>query len=138
MDLTLNPGEVQEYIATITYHTDSGDIYEYHYIIVHHGLTYTNYFTLRREESRKSGGPLFQGDWIDEEITHESLIIRSKFTEASLYNGPMSFTIAFFFTVNGIGFYGEIVHVNEISENFDKQVFIDYIIELYEGNKSVA
>jgi hypothetical protein len=135
--LELNAGESQVYLATIQYHTDTDVIYEYDYITEHKGLTYRNYVQINREESRTSGGTLFRGGIIDEEIIHEDLIIRTHLMPASKYNGPLTFRINFYFKSNGIGYYGEIVHVNEISENFDKQVFIDYIIELYETNKTI-
>lgn len=136
--LELNPGETQDYPATIQYHSDTDAIYEYEYRTEHKGLTYRNYVRMTREESRTSGGALFRGETIDEEIIHEDLIIRTHLRPASKYNGPLTFTVNCYFKLNGIGYYGEIVHVNEISENFDKTVFIDYIIELYEVNKTVA
>lgn len=132
LDLSLNSGEQLDNVATIQFHTDSDTIYEYQYTITHSGLTYRSIFTLQREESRSSGGQLFKGDDIDEEIVHEDLIIRTQLTPASKFGVPLQFVLNFYFEANGIGYYGEIRHVNEISENFDKQVFIDYIIELYE------
>lgn len=132
--LELNPGETQDYPATIQYHSDTDAIYEYEYTTEHKGLTYRNHVRINREESRTTGGELFRGETIDEEIIHEDLIIRTHLRPASKYNGPLAFIVNFYFKANGIGYYGEIVHINEISENFDKQVFIDYIIELYEAN----
>lgn len=132
LDLTLHPGETLDYPATIRFHTDSDVVYEYLYSIKHSGLSYHTTFTLQREESRSSGGQLFKGEIIDEEIIHQDLIIRTQLTPASKFGVPLQFVLNFYFEANGIGYYGEIRHVNEISENFDKQVFIDYIIELYE------
>jgi hypothetical protein len=132
MNLTLNPGETLDYEATIRFHADSDEIYEYQYAITHNGLTYRSTFSLQREESRSSGGQLFKGDEIDEEIIHEGLIIRTQLTPPTKFGSPLQYIINYYFEANGIGYYGEIRHVNEISENFDKQVFIDYVTGLYE------
>ncbi len=137
LDLSLNSGEQLDYVATIQFHTESDTIYEYQYTITHSGLTYRSIFTLQREESRSSGGQLFKGEIIDEEIILQDLIIRTRLTPPSKFGSPLQFVLNFYFEAKGIGYYGEINHVNEISENFDKQVFIDYIIELYEANLSL-
>lgn len=131
---TLNPGEEMYSEPSIYFHKDTHDIYDYTFNMTHKGLSYYNYVYVSREESRSSGGRLFQGEFIDEEIIYEELTIRTHLIPPTKFGGPLQFIVDFYFKVEGIGFYGEIVHVNEILENFDKTVFIDYIIELYEYN----
>lgn len=130
----MNPGEVMYANPMIVYHTESKNVIEYRINKKHAGLSYYTYVSISREESRMSGGQLFRGEYFDEEVIIDELIIRTKFTPASVYSGPMTIVYNFYFKKGEIGFYGEVVHVNEIPENYDKQAIIDYIIELYEQN----
>lgn len=131
-DFVMNPGEVMFTPPTILFHAEKEYILEYRFSIQHAGLSYYNYVSISREESRMSGGQLFRGEYFDEELIYEDLVIRTRFTPESKYNGSMRMDYNFYFKKGEIGFYGEVTHVNEIPENFDKQTIIDYIIELYE------
>ncbi len=121
---------------SIDYHQQTNLIYGYRYQTVHHGLTYKNFVGMTVENSRESGGRLFSGEHMDEEIIHDGLVIRTALYVPSASNEILVFLVDFYFEMNGVGYYGYIYHHNEISENFDKQLIIDYVIDLYESNHS--
>lgn len=131
LDFTLNPGETPYGQRTIYTQVDSDRIYSYSYQLQHTGLSYRLYMGISREESRTSGYRLFAGEHIDEELVYEGLTIRTRLTLPVNPNEVLVFHTEFYFEIDGIGYYGFIIQSNEISENFDKQVVLDYIMNLY-------